>query len=111
MALVRRLLEPQFTGRDELRQQLSGALVRTLDEEGSLEFQIASGPLADADSVVMNGAYNDVDGVPVELLLHVHAGKLAEFEIYKADGSAIRRRPDPGELELFVGAHVVARPC
>ena len=107
-ALLDRLLEPEFPGANELRQQLSGARVRTIDSEGSLELAVSSGPVARADSVVMNGTYLDLDGVPVEILVHVRDGRLAELEIYKADGTPIRRRPEPLGLELFVGAHPIS---
>jgi hypothetical protein len=102
----RRILERIFSqlprGRDELRSQLHDAEVSTIDEEGSTRFLLHAGDPASSisDRVPVTGIYEDKDGVPIYLLLHVVAGKLRELEVYKADGSRIISRPDAEKLHF-----------
>jgi hypothetical protein len=42
----------------------------------------------------------DEDGIHVHFLLHVVKGFAKELEVYKDDGSPIRRMPSPGDLEM-----------
>lgn len=99
--LLNRLLEEPFPGRDELALQLSGSQVRVIDADGSMEFHVASADIAPVRRRVPTEArYDDSDGTPVHLLLHVVAGKVAQLEIYKADGSTIERRPSPSDLQV-----------
>jgi hypothetical protein len=37
----------------------------------------------------------------IHILVHVVDGFLAELEIYREDGEAIRRMPDPNSLEVL----------
>ena len=106
-ALLRRLLEKDFSGRDGLLKQLDGLLVETIDQAGSLSLRPI--PLAAAvevqQRVIAEGHYSDEDngsseGPLVHLLLHVANGRLAELEIYKDDGSPIKKQPKPEDLLL-----------
>jgi hypothetical protein len=95
------VLSAEFSGNIELRRQLDAAMVRDLDEDGSVEFIVDS--TADAPITVrvpVEAEAPDADGVPIVLLLHVLKGKMAELEIYKADGSSIQRMPTPSELQV-----------
>jgi hypothetical protein len=46
----------------------------------------------------------DVDGVPIQVLLHVLNGTASEIEVCRVDGQEIRTMPETASLELFVGA-------
>ena len=97
MLILEKLLECQFRGRDELRQQLAFATVRPIDESGSLALKVTSPILAETEHrVPVEAEYLDADGVPIWILLHVVNGLLNELEIIKADGSTMQnpRRPD-----------------
>jgi hypothetical protein len=48
--------------------------------------------------VPVTAIFDDADGIPIYLLLHVVERKLWELEIYKADGSKIMNRPTPKKL-------------
>jgi len=91
---IDRLLTADFPGRDEVAQQLTSALARRIDDEGS----VALVPQSDARAPVLKrvpveGESVDNDGVPIYFLLHVVDSQVRELEIYKADGSPIVRRP------------------
>jgi hypothetical protein len=89
-SIVERLLQGAFPGAIELRRQLENARVRTIDENGSLEFVDVSGDRAAVDRRVPTEAEAiDRDGVGIHILLHVVGGKLHELEIYKEDGSPL----------------------
>lgn len=82
--------------KDELKAQSKSAKVIILDQEGSLRFTVPSSLSASekfADRVPVTAIFDDDDGIPVYLLLHMKDGKLFELEIYKADGSKIVRTP------------------
>lgn len=91
--LLYRLLEEPFPGQAEIKLQLTHAQVRQIDPDGSLEFRVSSGPNATVtDRVPVVAEYDDDDGVPVQILLHVVDGKISELDIWKGDGSPIRER-------------------
>ncbi len=100
---LQRLLSVEFPGRSELIGQIESALVRTIDSDGSIQIEPQNDIRApvvkripvEADTV-------DEDGVPVHFLLHVLDSRASELEIYKADGSQIRRTPLPDELNVTV---------
>jgi hypothetical protein len=106
-SLLLKLLEFDFPGSIELKLQLSGALVKAIEETGTLLFQVRSEHLAPVKRrVPVEAWYSDVDtksdvGPFVRILLHVVAGKLFELEIYKDDGSPIFRKPELAELTVF----------
>jgi hypothetical protein len=101
--LIRKLLEPVFPGRDELSQQLKTAKVRTIDEDGSLEFSISSNTKADHVKYVVptEGEYEDPDGITVHVLLHVAGDKAKELEFYREDNARVQTWPDPGKVRVF----------
>lgn len=100
--LLERLLEEDFPGRDALSRQIENSLVRRIDPDGCLEFQVLTDQQADVKcSVPTEGWAQDADGVMIRVLLHVVNGKVDELEIYKDDGSRVIRMPNPSDLSLF----------
>jgi hypothetical protein len=100
--LLKRLLSEDFPGRGAIQKQMSAALARTIDSEGSLEFSVTSDERAEViHRVPVEGEYADADGVPVHVLMHVVNGVLRELEIYKADGSGISNRPDQDTINVW----------
>lgn len=101
--LIHRLLAPVFPGRDELSQQLETAKVRTIDEDGRLEFSVSSTIRADhvKYAVPTEGEYEDPDGITVHVLLHVAGGKAKELEFFREDGSPVQTWPDPDSIRVF----------
>jgi hypothetical protein len=107
-ALTKRLLEKNFPGRDELSRQLDGLSVKVIDPEGSLSLRPApmAAPAEVQERVVAEGFYSDEDtrsreGPQVNVLLHVLEGRLAVLEIYKDDGSPIKRGPTAESLIFY----------
>jgi hypothetical protein len=99
LQIVEKMLAQLPHGGDELHEQLRTAQVRTIDEDGSLRFHVTSPAVADVDQrVPVTAIFDDADGIPIYLLLHVVERKLWELEIYKADGSKIMNRPTPKKL-------------
>jgi hypothetical protein len=103
-ALIDALLGAEFPGNEALRKQLEAALVKTLDEDGGLEI---SPPLGSLPAVVKRripdeAETDDIDGVPIHLLLHVVDGFARELELFREDGKTVRRQPRPESLRLLV---------
>ncbi len=101
--ILNALLTPSFPGREQVIHQMEHSLVRSIDENGSLEFQ-ANVPLAAAPvitRVAAEGEIEDSDGVIVHYLLHVVAGKLQELEVFKEDNSGIVNRPMASAIRVF----------
>jgi len=102
---LERMLQEAFDGRDALLTQLASARVRTIDEEGSVQFDA---PLVDTSQgpryrnpVVARG--QDQDGIPIEMVLLVgEDGRINELDIWKGDGSAIRKRPKASSLQIVI---------
>lgn len=95
-AVLDRLFAADFPGRDGLAEQARTALVRRIDDEGSLRFRVEGEPVAVARRVPVEGRYRDGDelsGPAVNLLLHVVGGRLHELEVFKDDGAHIRVSP------------------
>jgi hypothetical protein len=101
--LICKLLEPEFPGRDELSEQLETAKVRTIDEDGSLEFLINSSTKADYVKFVVptEGEYEDPDGTTVHVLLHVVGDRAKELEFYREDNARVQTWPDPASVRVF----------
>jgi hypothetical protein len=102
-ALLEKLLEPEFPGRDELRLQLTSVTASDLSDDGTL-LRLKCGPSAPAPvrcRIPTEGSCADSDGVPIHVLLHVVDGAMHELEIFKHDSSGIINPPSPGDLELF----------
>jgi hypothetical protein len=107
--VIDRLLSKRFAGRDELVVQLESAMVRSIDDEGSLKIK-TSGPQAPVTRrVPVEGCYFDNEtgdnyGPAINLLLHVINGMLDEFEVYKDDGSEIKIGAfeiNPARIEVY----------
>lgn len=100
--LVNRLLEKDFPGRDAISEQVNEALVKQIDENGSLEFDVGIAPKAVSKfRIPTEGEIEDIDGVIVHVLLHVVDGRVSELEIFKEDNSPVKKMPDPIALRLF----------
>lgn len=99
VAVMGHLLAADFLGRDELAAQARVALVRRIDREGSLSFQVDGPPAKVRGRVAVEGRYHDDGAEPavgrpaINLLLHVIEGRLHELEVYKDDGSDIAIGP------------------
>jgi hypothetical protein len=102
--VVQRLLAADFPGKGELAEQLVGSRVRIIDDEGSLGFELrdATKPAAVQRRIPVEADAVDEDGIHVHFLLHVVDGFAKELEVYKDDGSHIKRMPRPDDLEVIV---------
>jgi hypothetical protein len=100
-AILLRLLEAFFPGREELMVQLSCCRVRTIDSEGSFSFQVLEGKPAPVNRrIPVEAEVEDTDTIMIHLLLHVVDGWARELEIYKDDGSEILKAIDASKLQL-----------
>lgn len=103
LALLKRLLEAEFPGRDDLMAMIPDLRVRSIDAEGSLELQSPSKISAHViKQIPVEAQAKDQDGFEIHVLLHVVSGKPTELEVFKDDGSAIKRMPDPASFEVIV---------
>jgi|SRR5579871_5520305 len=102
-AVVDRLLSSSFPGRSAIEEQLRQAHVRTIDENGSLEFLVSpnSGILEVRYAVPTEGEYEDEDGVTVHVLLHVVSDRVTVLELYRNDNKNVRKWPEPDSLRIF----------
>ena len=99
--ILKRLLSIDFPGRDAIAQQIKIALVRQIDDEGSLEFFVRPHDKAEVlKRIPIEAEFLDADGVTAHILLHVVDGKCSELEIYKDDSSPISLQPEPDNLRL-----------
>jgi hypothetical protein len=102
-SLLERLLEAEFPGRDELAPMVRSILVRTIDEDGGLELRSeVSGEAPVVKRIPVEAEAKDDDGFRVHALLHVVGGKPTELEIYKDDGSRVKRMPPASAFVLIV---------
>lgn len=100
--ILERLLEPDFPGSAELRDQLNSVKAEVIDEDGGLALQSVTGPEAPVRwRVPTEGECKDSDGIDVHVLLHVLNGRMCELELYKEDGSRVRGLPKAHDLVLF----------
>lgn len=102
-ALLRKLLTPDFPGRDALASQIETAEVTNLDADGSLGFLVHAAVGANAVKYVVptEGEYEDPDGVTVHILLHMRANKVAELEFYREDNNQVQSWPASDSLRVF----------
>jgi hypothetical protein len=92
--LIAELTAAEFPGRAEVIRQLEQCLVRPVDEDGSLELAVPNAIAAPVLYRIPTELYGpDVDGVQINVLLHVVDGVCREIELYKVDGTDIRRMP------------------
>jgi hypothetical protein len=100
--LIEKLLSVDFPGRDDLRGQMESAEVSDIDDVGSLHFLVSGPPASVASRVATEAYYYDKEAddfdPAVHVLLHVVDGKLHELEVYKDDGSSIKRLPKDIDL-------------
>jgi Domain of unknown function (DUF6984) len=100
-ALIEKLLDCEFPGRDELRRQLDSVAAQKVYADGTLALRVLSGqPAAVKGRVPTEGSCPDTDGVMIHVLLHVVNGMMEELEIFKEDGSNVARPPMAGALVL-----------
>jgi hypothetical protein len=101
--LLGALLSAEFPGKPELVEQAHAAMVRVVDEDGSLAFKLAAGPTASViRRIPVEGDAPDDDGVIVHVLLHVVDGLLRELEVLREDGRPPRRPVRATELRVIV---------
>lgn len=101
-ALVAHLLEIPFPGSEVLAEQLHQALIRRLDDNGSVDFLIKTDTKASVqNSVPVEVEGEDLDGTTIHVLLHVIEGIARGLEVYKDDGSSVIKMPEPSKLRLF----------
>jgi hypothetical protein len=101
-AVFERLLADQFPGRELVAPQLTSPKVQEIDEDGSLEFQLAEGFDMGRGRVNPVEAYApDIDGMMIHFILHTIDDTVVEFEVYKDDSSRVVRRPDPTALAIM----------
>jgi Domain of unknown function (DUF6984) len=100
LQILERMLTQLAHGRDEVYEQLRSAKVTPIDKNGSLRFHVTSPVVAAGinQRVPVTAIFDDADGMPIYILLHVVEGKLWELEIYKADGSRILNPSIPERL-------------
>jgi hypothetical protein len=104
-ALVGRILERPFPGRDELLRQLDLAAVRWIDGRTSpaLVFDVSdlaeSAPVEQRTPLEATYVADDVDGGQIYFVLHVKNGYLSELEIFRSDGEAVIILPDAAALK------------
>jgi len=99
--LLEKLLEHEFPGRDQLREQLLSVAAQQVYEDGTLALRVSSGqPAPVKGRVPTEGTCPDNDGVMIHVLLHVVSGMMDELEIFKEDGTDIVHPPTGGALVL-----------
>jgi hypothetical protein len=102
-ALLNRLLDAEFPGRDELAALLRRVLVKTIDEDGGLELQSqAEGMASVAQRVPVEAEAKDEDGAVIHMLLHVVDGRPIELEFYRDGVGSVRKMPPPSAFELYL---------
>jgi hypothetical protein len=95
LSLLERMLAVDFAGNEELREQLSGLRVKTIDEDGGLSlFPQPADPWKSGENILerdvpVEGEFLDSDGGEVFVLLHVVRGFLHELEFYRGDGAVV----------------------
>lgn len=102
--VMQRLLAADFPGKEEIAKQMAGCRVRIIDDEGSLELELSdmAKPAKVEKRIPVEADAVDEDGIHVHFLLHVVKGFAKELEVYKDDGSPIKRMPCPDDLEVIV---------
>jgi hypothetical protein len=74
-AILEKLLEPEFRGRDELRLQLDSVTARQLHEDGTLKLRCDPGsPSPGKYNVPMEATWRDTDGGEGCVMLHLKDG-------------------------------------
>lgn len=98
-----RLLEPEFPGRDALRDQLDDIVVSPIDDNRSLDMACGGTVIADVEKrIPTEGEASDLDGTTIHFLLHVVSGRLNRLEIFKDDSSRVARCPEPDDIQVLI---------
>jgi hypothetical protein len=106
LAILNKLLEADFPGAKELRQQVDGLVVKKVDDNGSLHLHVSTEVFGQVThSVPVEGSYSKTKSTDpfeprVHFLLHVLGGVLNELEIYTDDDSPLDRLPAARDLEI-----------
>jgi hypothetical protein len=101
-ALLERLLEPRFPGRDELRAQLDHLAARPLDDEGCLDLECRGGPRAEVKhSIPTEGEGPDVDGAILHVQLHVEGGFMRALTMWSESTTKPKGLPAARGLKVF----------
>ncbi len=102
--LLEKLLEADFSGRDELRTQLDSLTAKQIIEDGTLSLRCGSGrPSPRKGKLAFEGICKDADGGTIEILVHADKGGfLSMLEILKIDGSPIINPPTAGDMEVWL---------
>jgi hypothetical protein len=104
--VLERMLSKNFPGSHELTKQLEGCLASDIgdnDNYGSIYlFPQKTDPASVERNVPVDGLVNDIDGSPINILLHIENGLLHELEIVKLDGSLIKTVIDPSKIEVIL---------
>lgn len=102
-ALLDRLLEADFSGRDELAHLLRSVIVRNIDEDGGLELESQVQGIAPVTKrVPIEAEGQDEDGVVIHMLLHIVDGRPVELEFFREDGKTVNKVPTPSAFDLIV---------
>ncbi len=107
VGLIERLLDRDVLGAEKLLSQLSNCFVYPMNNDATiLRFQVSPdippAVLPYIQNVAVEASATDLDGVRVEVLLHVKDGRIYELEYVKTDGSALSRRPAAEDLSNFI---------
>lgn len=107
--LVKKLLAPPFPGRDLLCKHINNTKVRICDHNGSLEFLSYSNTSYIISKckyikypIPIRGIYEDIDGVDVNILLHVCDDEVKEIEFYRGDNTKVQRRHNIDKLQVII---------
>jgi hypothetical protein len=76
---------------------INGVVDRRIDAEGSLELQPShdARPAEVVRRIPVEAETEDVDGVPIHVLLHVVNGYMNELEVYREDSARLDRPLKP----------------
>jgi len=104
--LIKHMLDFDFQGRDNLKTQFAHMTVvhdvdNNQDGSGVRKISVAGGDPAIVDSrQPIELESRDADGITIAALLFVDDGKLHLIDIYKLDGSPIKKMPEPNSFKL-----------
>ena len=102
--ILEALLEAEFPGGQEWREQLASMPVKQIIEDGTLSLRCDSGPPLPTKYLKLGteGVCKDGDGGMIAILLHADKnGFLSMLEILKYDGTPILKPPSAAEMEIF----------
>jgi hypothetical protein len=98
-----KLLSVTFPGSQELMKQLTGMVVSTIDQNGSLACYCSEAQGAITDKrIPVEAECDDRDGVRVHILLHVVNGLINELEVFREDGETLIGTIEPNDMTVLV---------